>query len=551
MRFRKTENELTVTAIAGTTCVLLSFDLPEAKTAGLLGFAIEREDKTEKEKYFLKGFKFFPESAVPVGDGQLFTTFEQPIQSFFWEDFSAKEKHEYVYKVIPVYGKPKLLEYGESCAINITTPSNTLAEHAVYFNRGVAGSNAYASKFGNRKPSKMSPEEKEAALKWLSRGLFEALTGFIALAKDNSYQLRASLYEFEYEPVLEAFKAANERNVDVHIIYDARGQKDKNEHAIAHAGLPSTILTPRTKDPHFISHNKFIILLKNGVPMKVWTGSTNITEKGIFGQCNTGHIVNNTTIAKQYLNYWECLKTDPDQDTIQDKTNEIQHDLTIDKIPDGVSVFFSPRKKKDILKTYASLVDSSVQMVCGMFPFSFNKFIKEAVVKPTNHIKYILIDKADSNTRLPNTDFDNIIVYGGYFEEPLFEWLKETSAGSLFKSGTNFIHNKILLIDPMSDSPVVIIGSANFSDNSIANNDENTLIIKGNKDLADIYLTEFVRVFNHYYVRQIAKKMAKETNNAINPLHLLTDSNGWVPPFYKLTSQKGKRKKFYDEMKVS
>lgn len=548
MRFRNTQNDLTVTAICGTTCCLLSFDMDVNKTKGLLGFAIEREDKTEGEKYFLKGFKYFEETGSRTENGQLFTTFEQPIQSFLWEDFTVKEKHEYIYTIIPVFGKPKLLKYGKSCAITVNTPTNKLAEHEVYFNRGVAGSNAYASKFKNKKPSEMNPDEQQKALQWLSRGLFEALIGFVESATDSNYQLRAALYEFEYPPVLEAFKKAfEERNVDVQIVYDSVGQKEKNEHAISTANLPESIVTPRSKVTN-ISHNKFIILLKNNKPITVWTGSTNITEKGIFGQCNTGHIIKNEAIAQKYFEYWKCLHSDPEQAIIKNKTSEIQRDLKAEEIPNGTSVFFSPRKTKDILKTYSDFLNNSNSLICGMFPFSFNKLIKEAVVRQTDQLKYILIDKQDKNTTLLNTDFYNVIVYGGYFKEPLFDWIKETSAGSLFKSGTNFIHNKIVLIDPMSENPIVIIGSANFSDNSISNNDENTLIIKGNKDLADMYLTEFVRVFNHYYVRQIAKKMT-QTNNR-NPLYLYTNSKDWVPAFYKATTLKGKRKKLYDNMVV-
>ena len=549
MRFRKTENGLTVTAICGTTCCLLSFDMDAKKTKKFLGFAIEREDKTENEKYFLKGFKYFEETGSNIGNGQLFTTFEQPIQSFLWEDFTVKAKHQYIYTIIPVFGKPKLLKYGKSCAISINTPSNELTEHEVYFNRGVAGSNAYASKFKNKKPSEMDPDEQKIALAWLSRGLFEALITFIKSAKDSHYQLRAALYEFEYPPVLEAFKTAFEdRNVDVQIVYDARGHKEKNEEAISICNLPVSILTPRSKDSNYISHNKFIILLKNNKPVAVWTGSTNITEKGIFGQCNTGHIIKNENIAQKYFEYWKCLQSDPEMSTVKNKTFELQKELKLEEVPNGTSVFFSPRKSKNILKTYSDFINNSNSLICGMFPFSFNKLIKEAVVKQTDQLKYILIDKQDKNTTLLTNDFDNVIVYGGYFKEPLFDWLKETSAGSLFKSGTNFIHNKIMLIDPMSEDPVVIIGSANFSDNSVSNNDENTLIIKGNKDIADMYLTEFVRVFNHYYVRQIAKKML-QTNNR-NPLHLFTDSNNWVPSFYKSTTLKGKRKKLYDNMVV-
>ncbi len=41
--------------------------------------------------------------------------------------------------------------------------------HQIYFNRGVAGSQAYVRKFGNKKPHTVGSE----AYEWLSRGLFE------------------------------------------------------------------------------------------------------------------------------------------------------------------------------------------------------------------------------------------------------------------------------------------------------------------------------------------------------------------------------------------
>jgi len=50
----------------------------------------------------------------------------------------------------------------------------------------------------------------------------------------------------------------------------------------------SDISTPRTEGPSFISHNKFIVLLERGKAQAVWTGSTNFTESGIFGQSKVG-----------------------------------------------------------------------------------------------------------------------------------------------------------------------------------------------------------------------------------------------------------------------
>src|SRR5437868_4201303 len=73
-----------------------------------------------------------------------YSTYEQPVQSFLWADFTAKPSTKYVYKVIPVTGKPKLLKYGEELKVEIKTESLTDPEHEIHFNRGVAASQAYS-----------------------------------------------------------------------------------------------------------------------------------------------------------------------------------------------------------------------------------------------------------------------------------------------------------------------------------------------------------------------------------------------------------------------
>ncbi|MCW3118153.1 MAG: nuclease NucT [Chitinophagaceae bacterium] len=62
-------------------------------------------------------------------------------------------------------------------------------------------------------------------------------------------------------------------------------------------------------------------------------------------------------------------------------------------------------------------------------------------------------------------------------------------------------------MDPLSADPVGVTGSANFSEASIKDNDENMMIIRGNLRVADIYLTEFMRLFNHYYFRTVLENL--------------------------------------------
>ena len=93
---------------------------------------------------------------------------------------------------------------------------------------------------------------------------------------------------------------------------------------------------------------------------------------------------------------------------------------------------------------------------------------------------------------------------GAAIKNPVDQWLAEKSSGSLFYGGTDSVHNKLLVIDPLGKKPVVVVGSANLSEPSTNANDENMLVIKGMnyRREMDIYLTEFIRLFDHFNFRE-------------------------------------------------
>lgn len=290
MRKKAANGPLSVHAVAGTYVVLLGMDMEEESSEGVLGFTIERTDHTEDERYWLRGFKTFEETDPRVA-GALVSTLEHPVQSFLWGDFTAKTRHSYTYRIVALRGKPKKLIQGESVEVRVDTEDDTTGEHAVFFNRGVAGSQAYARKLGNKPPDEVLGGE---AWRWLSRGLEEALIGFIGQARGERYALRAALYEFQYPRALEAFKEASESKADVKVIYDARQNRanypnEANREALKAAGIEA-ITIPREATPSYISHNKFVVLFEDGQPSQVWTGSTNLTAGGIFGHSNVGHL---------------------------------------------------------------------------------------------------------------------------------------------------------------------------------------------------------------------------------------------------------------------
>jgi hypothetical protein len=136
---------------------------------------------------------------------------------------------------VPIRGKPKNLEFGAPVVVPMTTESEVgegpEGTHSVWFNRGVIGSQAYARDFNNKDPRTLKGADRRASVCMAFAHLFEAMRDFIRKAKDDSYAIRAAVYEFSYEPIIAEFADALKRCKDVKIVYDARikvvkGKKD-------------------------------------------------------------------------------------------------------------------------------------------------------------------------------------------------------------------------------------------------------------------------------------------------------------------------------------
>jgi phosphatidylserine/phosphatidylglycerophosphate/cardiolipin synthase-like enzyme len=122
--------------------------------------------------------------------------------------------------------------------------------------------------------------------------------------------------------------------------------------------------------------------------------------------------------------------------------------------------------------------------------------------------------------------------WGSFLDHPLYQWTKETNAMLLkLNLQVNYVHSKFLLMDPLGEDPVVVTGSANFSAPSTNANDENMLVIRGDQRVADIYFTEFNRLFNHYYFRsivQVTKNLPDAQARAEGSLFLSEKPQDWL-----------------------
>jgi phosphatidylserine/phosphatidylglycerophosphate/cardiolipin synthase-like enzyme len=534
MRKRNPGSTLSLRAISGSHVVLLAWDLKQDSfdTKNLLGFAIERtefessERKKVIEHYYLRGIKRFQDKDEGLPGGTPVPTSEHPIQSFQWGDYTPKPERAYTYRLIPAMGTPKNLILRDDLAGSVDIETEPLygSVHSVFFNRGVAGSQAYARKFPNPRPDTNDPLSPQ--MKWLSRGLYEALTEFVGRAKDQSYGLRGALYEFHYPPVGKTFKAALKRKVDVKILYDQPNYGGPNKKMINQCGL-SDVCAPR-KSGGAQKHNKFIVLLRNGKPTEVWTGSTNISDGGIFGHSNVGHIVHDSDVARAYLDYWTalCNSNSPSSDgskpfaqtrTDPGKSGLTKQDNSSTPIPNGdpekgsMTEFFSPRGD-ETLRWYADRMAQANQIVCFMVAFTLAKDFEPFLEADSNVLRYVLSDKKLKQGDLITRDRDVVYAAGAKFEKgELPNFLTEKLTGL---NKNLYIHDKFMLIDPLSEDPTTITGSANFSESSQSKNDENMLVIRSDKRVADIYFGEFMRIFDHLYTRYLAKKIRQAQKKA-------------------------------------
>lgn len=520
--------------------MILGFNAEKSAAEDLLGFAIYRHDHTENQCYWLPGFKTFEETVPNPIPGAWYSTLEHPVQSFQWADYTTKIDHDYTYNVVPLTGTPTNIKQDSPIEIRIKTEPEDSGRHAVYFNRGVAGSQAYAAKFGNKAPEEF---EDRRAFIWLSRGLEEAILKFIDRANSNEYGLRASVYEFSHYPVLEAFKRSSENGADVKIVYDSRKEypRDATDESIEWAGI-RPLMIRRTQPQSYISHNKFIVLLKDDVPLEVWTGSTNFTNGGIFGQSNVGHLVRDEQVAKKYYDYWVELAKDPGPTNAQIKewTGKETPDPEGECCPNSVTPLFSPKKTLKTLEWYAERMDAAEETVCLTAAFGVNSLLAEILAKDKKYLRYVLLERKGNNFDVFSQDPDVRIAVGSHFKDAVHRWTREVLTG--YNHHVKYIHTKYMLIDPLSSNPTVITGSANFSAASTRNNDENMLVIQDDTRVADIYLGEFFRLFHHFYFRYVVNNQKAETGSVEKKSSYLKPDSSWTEKYYVKDSIKEKQR---------
>ncbi len=548
MRASAVQDGLTVRIIAGTHSVLLGFDLEEARRTGCLGFSIQRTDlgpqsaplptQQQKSRWIPNRLRFPQDPSSR--DYELDTSYHSPIQKFRWGDWTVHPGQCYRYQVTARYGTWDHLTDGPTVQLEVNTEDAKSPLNSVFFNRAAAASEAYNEKFGEASPDSLPDEKRQRAYSWLSNGLEEAILAFLEQAQDSSYSLHLVIYEFQKPNLLNGIKAAMDRGVKVQVVYHGRhaNSRDKtwskNAEAIKASGLQGVCIPRRASPQTAICHDKFVVLIKNGVPQAVWTGSTNWTEGAIYGQLNVGHAVYDTETASRYEQYFKLLSSDPQASPLKNDLAKLTPPPVSLPTGPGIWPIFSPQPNENMLDLYASLCKQAHHlMVCA--PFELAEQIQHALENPPAGIlHFLLLDKPSSlgstnEVKLISGEAQNEVSIATTLSSPLHDFQNHMLEGkeSFHHAGVH-VHAKIIAVDLLSDDPIIVTGSANYSNGSTLHNDENSLILRGNSAAADIYATEFMRMFEHYYFRALrAQKDAhpvahQKSNNQVG-IHISPD----------------------------
>ncbi|SFH92444.1 phospholipase D-like domain-containing protein [Methylobacterium brachiatum] len=313
-----------------------------------------------------------------------------------------------------------------------------------------------------------------------------------------------------------------------------------------------------------IGHNKFGVLVsRTGEPLAVLTGSTNWTSTGLCGQTNNAIFIEDGDLAAAYLEYWGRLHDDllPEPDPLSAPNKVDQgaalreadaepNRLSLDSVTVGAkaSVWCSPNTEKvavprtnpatppDIEEVFALMRSAKDALLfLSFYPAQQgrNSIIGEAVKIAQGKPELLVLGAISAPQAMPNyeapmrDDDEDDQEDGEKVPAPSIYTLKQAPRvlmvrasavrdligdfqRELLTAGTAIIHDKVVVIDPLSETDcVVITGSHNLGFKASYANDENMLIIRGAPALAAAYAVHVLDVQDHYRFRAVLEEQRR------------------------------------------
>lgn len=546
--FRVTTIE--VRALANNDVAFVAWN-PGGAIEGCLGFCVERIDLDHGTRTTLPSWTGWEDEhdaqphRLPDGriERQRRTTDVWPVQKFVWRDLTARHGTRYRYAVTPMLsdGRGGLRRSPDTGTSNEIVLTPLVSPNiACWFNRGILATQALNEEIPLAKNAKGEAIRSAGALKKrlldvedplrrrLAGDLLGALMAPIAKAQRDSGSCLAALYELNDPDLVCAVQ-----DKAVHLILTNTGEDDRTNaqsRAALHASGALGFMLDRYVPPQHIGHNKFVVLRDAGAaPTAVLTGSTNWTWTGVCGQSNHAILIQNAGLAAAYADYWERLKADTldshaskpvDKGNAQEgpqrealRTFNRTHPATVVVDEARITAWFSPNTEAYAKSTatpppadMAEVFEAIANARQGILYLLFEPGAPSVAgaIAQAKKDRPALFVRGAATSKSPKQQFDTVLFHRDAPDVDIVTTAKEVQddfgywTRELLKAGVAVIHSKIVVIDPMSEEPVVIVGSHNLGYRASCNNDENLLIVRGHRALAHAYAVNVMDVYDHY-----------------------------------------------------
>lgn len=581
---------LTLVLYANADDVLLRWTV-DAVPDNLEGFSIERRLKRSRKTETRWLDNYAPPGPKAYQTGDEYPSSLRPFRSFAWTDHYVSPGDRVSYRIAPfLTGKtaPDLSLATPWTAPLVIGQATDRATYQPFFNRGFIISQFISRYLAETYPGldrlkairqfkkDLSDKLDNRIRLFLSGQIRDELVGLLKDAvADKTTNVYAALFELNDEELIAQLEKLGPRahlvlaNGSITIPEDKVTKKplwtttearthDENE--VARKRLRAAKVDVEKNDrfvaPKPLAHNKFLVIEESGVPKRVWTGSTNWTMTGLCTQLNNALLVEDADVAAAYRAQWNLLR----EAKSEHPASLAQANMTPTTVAgaDGISaaVHFTREQRYADLKVLGDIVREAKEGVLFlMFIPGGSGVLKDVVelaaAKPDLLVRGVVseLPKGRGDEKTGSSATVKVTVMGsgspggdGSLTYDVVQpdgrrhqtarWAAEiTHQQFVHNVGHAIIHSKVLLVDPFSDQPIVVTGSHNFSRSASADNDENFIVIRGDRALAEAYAVNIDSAWRHY-----AYRVAQPHSDKHGPdyLRALLDDQRREEPFWRL-----------------
>jgi hypothetical protein len=539
-----TSDGLTVAAYRGDGAVMLAFDASDDLSKNLAGFALQFTPPGGTAEALVNRLAFeTPITATTTPEQRTWTPTDQaPIQKFRWTHFPPDvEPGTFTYRATAMLFKASgstELEAGPSVELGLDIIDEGYPNFELGFTRGYLSSQAYAEHFQNAPvaPNPASIDFDSAPYqerwRWLGfharRMVFDFLNEAVS---DSSLTLDVFAYDLNEPDVIGAFAKLGSR-LRLYLDDSSSHVRDGAAEVAAAELLRGSGGADNVKTGHFsrFSHDKILIQRRDGVAVKVLSGSANFSIRGLYVQANNVFVFDDPALAALYGKTFDQVWADAHGFSASELASR-WFEVTAKDSP-ATSVSFSPHHDPSVSlhRVAEAMANAKSSVLFSVMDLSGGGEVMGQIQALPGRDLYAFgtSQRVSGELAVTSPNHPAVAVPFAYLHDQVPAPFKpEVSGGA-----GQVIHNKFVVVDFNDALPLVFAGSSNLAEGGEQENGDN-LVCFADARIAETYAVEAIRLIDHYRFRAV-----QQTATQAEPLVLKSRAEDWVAEYYDPANEK-------------